>query len=149
MLIYQDGRFYFGEASFVLPNGVAIDTENEESLISGFFLYALDKSFEGMIRCMDTDLKAYDMLSGLMNGDAYKQIGKLEPLICGGLKGYKCVYEDSRTQNEEYAFDVENGGKYRLLNVYVSVEKTSKSYDEAYKNRVINEILSGISAYKK
>ena len=74
------------------------------------------------------------------------RIGEIEKISAGGLCGYKAKYEDKRTVNEEYIFDIPNSRMFNLLDIYIMIKKSSITYDESYKNRIVAEILDGIES---
>ncbi len=145
MFIYKNGRFNFGNVSFALPDGMAVETANCDVVLDGFLLCSLDESFEVSIDCSSDNISAHDDILGICNEDTgYNLIRDITPISYGGLNGYMAVYENEDTINEEYIFDTPNGGEYDLLDIFVSIEKGNSSYDEAYKNRVVSEILNNI-----
>ena len=147
MFIYKNGRFGFGSVSFALPEDIAVDTAYTDVIIDGFCLRPLNKSFEVSISCSDSGMKAYDEIASVINdGAGYKLIGEILPISYGGLNGYMVKYENESALNEEYAFDTPNGGEYDLIDIFVSIKKRSNTYDEAYKNRVVSEILNNIKS---
>ncbi len=146
MIFYDNGRFSLGSVSFKLPNGVLLDTADDEVVAEGFCLYAPDTSFNVRIRFCNTEINAYDGIANLLfsNETGYRIIGKIESVNSNGLNGYRAVYEDKATLNEEYAFDLSDCGEYTLLSIYVTIDKGNLTYDVVYKNRVLNEILDSI-----
>ena len=86
-------------------------------------------------------------VSHYFNGHlSYLLIGEIEKISAGGLCGYKAKYEDKRTVNEEYIFDIPNSRAFNLLDIYIMIKKSSITYDESYKNRIVAEILNGIES---
>ena len=145
MLIYNNGRFSVGALSFELPNEIGIDTGNDEICGQGFYLSALDDNFIVQIDIKESDNNAYEEFSHILDDEtSYKLIGKIEKLTVGGLEGFKAVYEDEDTLNEEYAFDLNECGDYTVLSVFVMIRKSCATYDENYKNRVVSELLNSI-----
>ena len=145
MLIYENERFSLGSVSFKLPNGIGIDTDNEEISGQGFSLTAPDKSFIVQIDFKESDNDAHGEFAHIFDEQlSYELIGEIEEIAIGGLKGYKAIYEDESTLNEEYAFDLTDCDECNLLNIYVMIRKDSTTYDEAYKNRIVGEILDSI-----
>ncbi len=147
MFIYKNGRFHFGNVSFALPEDIAVETAYADVIIDGFCLHSLNKSFEVSISCSDAGINAHDEISSAFDEEAdYELIGEILSISCSGLNGYMAKYENKTTLNEEYAFDTPNGGEYDLLDILVSIKKGSDTYDEAYKNRVVSEILNNIKS---
>lgn len=145
MLIYNNGRFSVGALSFELPNGIGVDTGNDEICGQGFYLVAPDESFIVQIDIKESDNNAYEEFSHILDDEtSYKLIGKIEKFSVGGLNGYKAAYEDEDTLNEEYAFDLNECEDYTVLSVFVMIRKSYGTYDENYKNRVVSELLNSI-----
>ena len=149
MLIYNNGRFSVGALSFELPNGIGVDTGNDEICGQGFYLSAPDDSFIVQIDVKESGNNAYEEFSHILDDEtSYKLIGKIVNFAVGGLEGYKAVYEDEDTLNEEYAFNLNECGDYTVLNVFVMIRKSCATYDANYKNRIVSELLSSIKASK-
>ena len=147
MLIYNNGRFSVGALSCERPNGIGVDTGNDEICGQGFYLSAPDDSFIVQIDIKESDNNAYDEFSHILDDEtSYKLIGKIVNFAVGGLEGYKTVYEDEDTLNEEYAFDLNECGDYTVLDVFVMIRKGCATYDANYKNRIVSELLSSIKA---
>ena len=147
MLVYRNGRLYCGKVSFKLPNEICIDTSNNETCENGIHLCAPDKSFIVQIDFRETGRNAYEEISHYFKGQlSYLLIGEIEEVSTGGLCGYKAKYEDKRTINEEYIFNITNSRKSTLLDIYIMIKKSSITYDEGYKNRIVAEILDGIES---
>ena len=145
MLLYENGRFSLGSVSFKLPNGIGIDTDNEEINGEGFTLTAPDRSFTVQIAFEESEDDAHEEFTHIFDDElSYKLIGEIEEITVNGLNGYKAIYEDEGTLNEEYAFDIQGCEGYNILNIYVMIRKNSTIYDEAYKSRIVKEILDGI-----
>ncbi len=146
MIFYDNGRFSLGSISFKLPNGVLLDLKDDEVMGEGFCLYAPDESFNIRIRCTKSDVGAYKSLSEMIQDSetGYAMLGEIAEVNCNGLVGYKAVYVNSSTLNEEYAFDLTDCGDYDLLNICITLGKRCKSFDEDYKNRIISEVLQSI-----
>ncbi len=146
MIFYNNGRFSLGSVSFKLPNGVLLDTADDEIVAEGFCLYASDESFNVRIRFCNTEINAYDGIANLLfsNETGYRIIGEIESVNSNGLNGYRAVYEDKATLNEEYAFDLADCGEYTLLSIYATIDKKNPTYDETEKNRVLAELLNSI-----
>ena len=145
MLIYNNGRFSAGALSFELPNGIGGDTGNDEICGQGFYLVAPDESFIVQIDIKQSDNNAYEEFSHILDDEtSYKLIGKIANFAVGGLEGYKAVYEDEDTLNEEYTFDLNEGGDYTVLDVFVMIRKDCTTYDENYKNKIVSELLNSI-----
>ena len=145
MLIYNNGRFSAGALSFELPNGIGVDTGNDEICGQGFYLVAPDESFIVQIDIKQSDNNAYEEFSHIFDDEtSYKLIGKTEKYSVGGLDGYKAIYEDEDTLNEEYTFDLNEGGDYTVLDVFVMIRKDCTTYDENYKNKIVSELLNSI-----
>ncbi len=149
MLIYNNGHFSLGSVSFKLPNGIGVDTDNEEINGEGLTLVALDKSFTVQIAFDESEENADKAFAHIFDEEcSYELIGEIEKITASSLKGYKAVYEDGRTLNEEYAFDIDKCERYNILNIYVMIRKNCAVYDESYKNRIVTEILEGINRKK-
>ncbi len=145
MLIYDNGRFSLGSVSFKLPNGIGIDNDNEEINGEGMTLVAPDESFTIQIAFEESNGDTHEVFSHLFDDEvSYKLIGEIEEFNASGLRGYKAVYEDKNTLNEEYALDIDECGEFNLLDIYVMIRKDSATYDEAYKSRIVADILDGI-----
>lgn len=145
MLIYNDGCFSLGSVSFKLPNGIGIDTGSDEICGQGFYLTAPDESFVVQIDAKESRNTAHREIAHNFDGQfSYRLIGEIEEVNAHGLKGYIATYEDDKTYNEEYAFDLDECGAFNLLDIYVMIRKDSTTYDEAYKSRIVAEILDGI-----
>lgn len=144
MLIYNNGRFSLGSVSFKLPNGIGIDTGSDEICGYGFHLYAPDKSFSIQIDIKESQNTAHREIAHNFDGQfSYQLIGEIESISAGGLNGYKAFYEDKRTYNEEYAFDLVGCGNYTLLDIYVMIWKDAE-YDEKYMKHIVDELLRSI-----
>ena len=147
MLVYRNGRLYCGNVSFKLPNEICVDTQNSEICENGIHLCAPDKSFIIQVEFKPGKKNAYEELSHYFNGQlSYLLIGEIEKISAGGLCGYKAKYEDKRTVNEEYIFDIPNSRMFNLLDIYIMIKKSSITYDESYKNRIVAEMLDGIES---
>lgn len=147
MLIYENGRFSLGSVSFKLPNGIGIDTGSDEICGQGFYLTAPDESFVVQIDAKESRNNAHREIAHNFDGQfSYRLIGEIEEVNANGLKGYKANYEDNKTYNEEYAFELDECGDFNLLDIYVMIRKDNTTYDEVYKNRVVKEILDSIKA---
>lgn len=145
MLIYNNGRFSAGALSFELPNGIGVDTGNDEICGQGFYLVAPDESFIVQIDIKQSYNNAYEEFSHIFDDEtSYELIGKTEKYSVGGLDGYKAIYEDEDTLNEEYTFDLNECGDYTVLDVFVMIRKDCTTYDENYKNKIVSELLSSI-----
>lgn len=145
MLIYNNGRFSIGALSFELPNGIGVDTGNDEICGQGFYLVAPDESFIVQIDIKQSDNNAYEEFSHIFDDEtSYELIGKTEKYSVGGLDGYKAIYADEDTLNEEYTFDLNECGDYTVLDVFVMIRKGCATYDENYKNRIVSELLNSI-----
>lgn len=149
MLIYNKGRFSAGAVSFELPNGIGVDTGNDEICGQGFYLVTPDESFIVQIDIKESDNDAYEEFSHILDDEtSYELTGKIEKFSVGGLNGYRAVYEDEDTLNEEYSFDLNECGDYTVLSVFVMIRKSCATYDANYKNRIVSELLSSIKASK-
>lgn len=147
MLIYENGRFSLGSVSFKLSNGIGIDTDNEEINGEGLTLVALDESFTVQIAFEENDGGAHEAFAHIFDGEcSYELIGEIEKITMNKLNGYKAIYEDETTLNEEYALDIDGCEEYNILTIYVMIRKNSTTYDEAYKRRIVKEILDSIKA---
>ncbi len=145
MLIYNNGRFSVGALSFELPNGIGVDTANEEINGEGLTLVALDNSFTVQISFDESEENADKAFAHIFDEEcSYALIGEIEKIIVNTLNGYKAVYEDGSTLNEEYAFDIDECEGNNILNIYVMIRKNCTTYDESYKGRIVTEILESI-----
>ncbi len=145
MFIYCQGRFYFGNLSFALPNNVAVKTANSDIIVNGFKLYALDGSFEIQICCSNSSRNSYNEIEKILsNEECYQLVENIEAICFGGLNGYKFAYNDEKTLNEEYIFDVNNGGKYDILDIVVSISKLNIFFDDNCKAEIVHELLNGL-----
>ena len=144
MLIYENGRFSLGNVSFKLPEEICIDTSSDELCGQGFHLYAPDKSFSIQIDFKESSNTALREIEHNFDGQfSYRLIGEIEPFSVGGLNGYKAYYENEKTYNEEYAFELTGCGGCTILDIYLMIWKGT-GYDETYKNRILSELLAGI-----
>lgn len=147
MLIYDNGRFSLGSVSFKLPNGIGIDTDNEEINGEGLTLVALDKSFTVQIAFEESERDAHEAFEHIFNDESsYELIGEIEEITVNKLNGFKAVYEDGITLNEEYVLDIDGCEEYNIFTIYVMIRKDSATYDEAYESRIVAEILDGIKS---
>lgn len=145
MLIYNNGRFSLGNVSFKLPDGIGVDTANEEINGEGLTLVALDNSFTIQIAFDESEENADKAFAHIFDEEcSYELIGKIEEITMNSLKGYKAIYEDGSTLNEEYAFDIDECEGNNILNIYVMLRKNCAAYDDSYKSRIVKEILEGI-----
>ena len=145
MLIYNNGYFSLGGVSFKLPNGIGIDTDNEEINGEGLTLVAPDESFTVQIAFEKCDSDAHEAFAHLFDDEvSYKLIGEIKEITVNKLNGYQAVYEDRSTLNEEYALDIDRCEEYNILIIYVMIRKDSTTYDEAYKSRIMKEMLDSI-----
>ncbi len=142
MFIHNSGRFYIGNFSFALPNGVLYDAKNSEVTNRGFFVRALDDSFTIQVDLQDNPEGAEQtILFYLKEIESYKPIGEKETIMLGELPGCKIRFENKKLLHEEYAFDI-SGNKFgTILDILVAIKKDAIDYKEEEKDRVLNEIL--------
>ncbi len=146
MLYYDNGRFSLGSVSFKLPNSVMIDTRNDEISGQGFYIAAIDSSFNIQIDCRQSRFDAYNEIAHNFDGQfSYVLKGKIEPINCGGLSGFCAFYENPVAEYEEYAFNIEECENSNIFDVYVMIRKNCPAHDREKKNRAINELLGSIS----
>ena len=127
---------------FVLKSIVKVFCKSASPLYFSFL-----KSFIIQVEFKPGKRNAYEELSHYFNGQlSYLLIGEIEKISAGGLCGYKAKYKDKRTVNEEYIFDIPNSRMFNLLDIYIMIKKSSITYDESYKNRIVAEILDGIES---
>lgn len=144
MLLHNDGYFSCGEVSFKLPDGIYVDTNTDEVCGQGFLLVSPDESFRILIDIKSKKLSAYETLALNFNGElSYRLIGEIESISHGGLCGYKALFENDKSLNEEYIFEV-RGEEQVLIDVFVLIHKNSSCYDEEFKDATVAKILDSI-----
>ncbi len=139
-LFYDNG----GSISFKLPTGVLLDIAHDEVLGKGFCLYAPDESFNIRIRCTSSEDDAY-----VSSDTDYDLLSEITEVNCNSLGGYKATYEDSRALNEELRLDLTGCGEYNFLNICVTIDKDSPTYDEAQKEKILKEVLDALTEIKQ
>ncbi len=142
MFIHNNGRFYIGNLSFMLPNGIVYDAKNTEVTNKGFFVKALDGSFTIQVDLQEATSGAEKaIMFYLTEIESYKLIGEKEAYRLGKLRGCKILFENKKLMHEEYAFDIEDNQFGNMLDILVTIKKDAPDYNEAYKDRVLKEIL--------
>lgn len=116
MLRYHDGRFYAGPVSFLLPDGLYLDSEPEILYPNSVNFCAPDGSFrlELMVEedCADSRTEAESLLNSI---SPERHIGAITPITRNNLHGHQASYTSQGKICYEVRFDFEEDGTHKLF----------------------------------
>ena len=137
MIIYRNGRFFFDQFSFRLPDEMGLSDEQDS--LCGIQMLSQDESFFVDLVFVETDLNAEEFINDDI--DEYHVVKFRGPVLTAeGVRGYCAAYETKNETYDEYAFSVSEGV---IFNVSMRFWKES-CIDEKFYNHVKNEILDSL-----
>lgn len=146
MLFYEDGKIRIGSVFVKIPDGAYIETQSEMSYEFGIELVSPDDSYRILVIGDNEKKNALKHLNSVTQGVGFKHLGKPEPIIVGGLKGWQLRYGDSgdNTQYYEVVLDIPETEEARILDIYVRM-RTPADREAIINGRIVQDLLNGIT----
>lgn len=145
MLLYRNGRFIAGKASFSLPDDcrlVILDAENYYE--NGLEITNDLRNIMVVIAAFHEDAPAKDSLDELLESDTFTRLSETMQIRAGELDGYYAFYESRDHIYCEYRFDLEDYEDINSLQIFVTVKIGTQEIYEVYKSQIVQELLAGL-----
>lgn len=146
MLLYQDGRFHVGNASFVLPGKCYLETRNAEGQWGkGLEIVDIERKYRIVVRGFNDKWRNGDLFQFLHEENPpFRLLSPIIPINHNGLAGYYVYYEDARHSYCEYLFDLATGDEVNGLHVLVSMQKMNGNIFDVVQGQMVQTLLAGI-----
>ena len=129
MLTYRRGRFYYGDASFALPDNCFIVTNGDYPSDNGFSIRPLDETFTITIDFLYNEHGSHDGLIQTIEG-AYEKAGSFDvtPVKFIYSRGWEVTYPSDNLFSHDIWLDVspnidnDEGERFNILSLLISSE---------------------------
>lgn len=116
MLLYENGRFDMGKASFVLPDGFYVERDIELIGGSGFCAWDPERKYLFRWRCFgDCEGSAEELKKWFLPDTGLSPLSEITPVAVNGLTGHGVLYRSLRAEYCEARFDLGDGEQLVLM----------------------------------
>ena len=123
MLLYENGRFDMGKASFVLPDGFYVESDIELIEGSAFCAWDPERKYLFRWRCFwDCEGSAEELKKWFLPDVGLVPLSEITPVSVNGLTGHRVLYRSRVSEYCEARFDLGEGEQLVLM-VESRVEK--------------------------
>ena len=146
MLKHRNGRFYLGNVSFILPDEMYINPYCEVDIEAGFELVSSDKKLYLTVMGNEVADNAKEEIESIFDEEGcFEQVGEIESLDSGGLKGYCVKYLSTHCFNIECALDLPNNKDAVTLTVWARAKRECSQSEIDMLMDKYRSVLSSVS----